>query len=239
MLSTLIDFIYPRRCPICGEIAMPKPEKACTECIKLLQVIREPRCKKCSKPLDDEEQEYCLDCVKKKHHYEKGYALWVYDKTMKKSIADFKFHYRQEYADFYIEQLSKQFCGIIDEWRVDALVPIPLHKSKLRVRGFNQADLLARGLGKQLGIPVLSEYLTRCKKTLPQKELNDKERFKNLTEAFSFTGETYVNKNQIKNIVLVDDIYTTGSTIEACTKILHEQGIEKVYFISLCIGKGY
>ena len=238
MLKSLIDMIYPRRCPICGDIAIPKPQKACMKCIDSLQVIKEPRCKKCSKPVEKEEQEYCLDCSKIEYHYEKGYALWVYDRIMKKSIADFKFRHKKEYADFYVEQLVNHFYYVIKEWEADAFVPVPLHKSKLKERGYNQADLIAQGLGHYLDIPVLSHYLSRSKKTLPQKELNEKERLKNLSEAFSFTQNKCYNRT-ISRVILIDDIYTTGSTIEACADVLLRNGIEKVYFISLCIGKGY
>lgn len=239
MIKELLDFIYPRRCPICGDIVVPKDEKACIDCKPLLQIIKEPRCKKCSKPIDNDEKEYCFDCETKHFHYKKGYALWVYDKRMRKSIADFKYHNRKEYSDFYVEEILKHYSLSLIEMGVDALIPIPIHRSKLKTRGYNQAQILASKLGKELDILVINDLLIRDKRTLPQKGLNDKERLKNLIQAFSLDKEKHKTYNDINKVVLVDDIYTTGSTIEACTNILQQNGVMEVYYISLCIGKGF
>ena len=128
MVKELLDMIYPRRCPICGDIVIPKGEKACPDCKALLQVIKEPRCKRCSKPIENEEKEYCYDCATKHFHYSRGYALWIYDKNMRKSIGDFKYHNRKEYADFYIEELLKYYEESLKEIGADAFIPIPIHK---------------------------------------------------------------------------------------------------------------
>lgn len=240
MLKTIINIIYPKRCPICGDIAIPRGDLACFSCRHKLLPIEEPRCKKCSKPIAFEEKEFCLDCERKHHHYIKGYALWVYDSVMKKSIADFKFHGRREYSEFYVEEIIKRYSKDIQRIAPDVLVPIPIHKSKQLQRGYNQADILAKGIGKELNIPVLSQLLLRDKKTLPQKQLDDKERLKNLEKAFAYSKEESDRYGQtVRKVMLVDDIYTTGSTIEACTNILLQNGVEEVYFISICIGKGY
>lgn len=103
------------------------------------------------------------------------------------------------------------------------------------MRGFNQAELIARKLGQELGISVSTDLLLRTKRTTAQKELNDQERKANLKNAFQ------VAKNNIeaKKILLIDDIYTTGSTIDAASAVLLEHGAEKVYFLSISIGRGY
>ena len=238
--KTIIDIIYPRRCPICGDITIPRGHLACPTCRLKLNRIEEPRCKKCSKPIDSDEKEYCLDCERKNYHYIKGYALWTYDSYMQKSISDFKFHGRREYSEFYVSEIVNKYGHTINEIAPDALVPIPIHRSKQLQRGYNQADILAKGIGKELDIPVLSNILQRDKKTLPQKQLNDKERLKNLEKAFAFSKQEYVKFGRpIQKVILIDDIYTTGSTIEACTNSLIQNGIEQIYFISLCIGKGF
>jgi len=240
LLQTVLDFIYPRRCPICGDIAIPRGELACEECRSVLKAISEPRCKKCSKPIENEEKEYCLDCETKKHHYTKGFALWIYDSVMKKSLADFKFHGRQEYAAFYAEEFIKYYEQSFKQLALDVLVPIPIHKQKQLERGYNQAEILAKELGKKLNITVLSRLLQRDKNTLPQNKLNNKERLRNLEKAFSISQkELEAYSMPIKKVMLVDDIYTTGSTMEACTNILLKSGVEEVYFFSVCIGKGF
>ncbi len=240
MIKHIVDIVYPRRCPICGDIASPRGNLACPSCLDILKLVIEPKCKKCGKQVEYEEQEFCFDCHKKDHQYSYGISLWEYDATMKRSISDFKYKGRREYADFYIDEFVKHYASEISAISPDILVPIPIHKSKLAVRGYNQAEILCKGIGEKLGIEILTDLLIRDKKTLPQKQLNDKERFKNLQKAFSFNHKA---KNKygkaINKILLIDDIYTTGSTIEACSRILLNSGIKEVYFASICIGKGF
>ncbi len=240
MFQYLIDMLYPIRCPVCREIVVPKGQRICVGCREKLKLIEEPRCKKCSKPVEEEEEEYCSDCLRKNFHYVRGYALWVYDAVMKESMADFKYRNKKEYARFYVEELLFHYGETIKKLSFDALVPVPIHRSKYRLRGYNQAAVLAGGIGKELGIPVLNELLIRVKKTLPQKQLNDRERLKNLQEAFQMNSKAADSfGKELNRVLLVDDIYTTGSTIEACTGILQEHGVKEVYFMTVCIGKGY
>ena len=117
---------------------------------------------------------------------------------------------------------------------MDAIIPVPVHPSRRRKRGFNQAEVLAKIVGERLGIPVKAELLRRTKKTLPQKELSVGERLKNLSGAFR-ADEIPEN---IRRVLLVDDIYTTGSTIEACTRVLKAAGVETIYFVVICMAGG-
>lgn len=240
MLQTILDIIYPVRCPVCDEIVIPKGERICSPCKKRLPYIGEPRCKKCSKPIEQEEREYCSDCEHKNFQFVKGFSLWSYDKAMKHSIAEFKYHNKKEYAKFYIQEMVQHYEDIIKKLSPDVIVPIPIHRSKYLERGYNQADILARGLGNALKLPVLSKLLIRNKKTLPQKQLSDKERLRNLQEAFDFNKKGLESfQREINRVLLVDDIFTTGSTIEACTNVLKANGIKDIFFITLCIGKGF
>lgn len=236
----LLDIIYPARCPFCNEIVVPKGNRVCPACLTKLPYINEPRCVKCSKPVENEEAEYCSDCSRKGYHYERGFALWLYDDMMRHSIADFKYHSRKDNAVFYTDEIIRLYGQTIKAISPDVIVPVPIHRSKYLERGYNQAQILAALLGRNLNIPVLSELLLRSRKTMPQKKLSDKERLKNLSEAFCFHTETSLDYNKpIYRVLLVDDIYTTGSTIEACTNILKANGVAEVYFVVLCIGKGF
>lgn len=240
MLQYIIDMLYPVRCPVCGDIVTPKLRRICSPCEKKLQLIAEPRCKKCSKPIDQEQKEYCNDCERKDYHFKRGYSLWVYDSVMKKSVSDFKYRHKKEYAKYYIEQLLQNYGNSITKLAPDVLVPVPIHKSKYRERGYNQAEILAYGIAKELNIPVLPHLLIRNKKTLPQKQLSDKERLRNLQQAFILNEKAVSDyPDSLNRVLLVDDIYTTGSTIEACTNVLIKHGIEHICFITLCIGKGF
>ncbi|MFT4144645.1 MAG: ComF family protein [Mobilitalea sp.] len=240
MFQTILDIIYPVRCPVCMEIATPKGNRVCPNCKGRLPYIQEPRCLKCSKPLEVEEKEYCSDCESKDFHFNRGYAVWVYNKMMMQSISAFKYKSKKEYAAFYTEEIITHYKKQLVKLNLDGIVPVPLHRTKYRERGYNQATLLAKGIGEELDIPVLNDLLIRTKKTVPQKTLNDVERLHNLMEAFQYNKETKsVFRSDLSRVLLVDDIYTTGSTMEACTNVLKENGIKEVYFMVLCIGKGF
>lgn len=240
MYQTLLHLLYPARCPVCFEIVQPKGHLICNMCKNKVQYIKEPRCKKCSKPVEQEEQEYCTDCSQRVYHFVQGYSLWVYDDIMKQSIAAFKYRNKREYANYYLTELLAHYGMQVKRLAPDAIVPIPIHWSKHMERGYNQADILAKGIGRALDIPVLSHLLIRDKRTLPQKKLTDKERLQNLREAFHYNKVVEKkSKCHLRRILLIDDIYTTGSTIEACSHMLINQGIEEIYFITLCIGKGF
>ncbi|WP_099469157.1 ComF family protein [Konateibacter massiliensis] len=230
----VLNILYPHTCPICGRIPKVDRAEVCPECKKKIKYIEEPSCKKCGKQLLAEEQEYCYDCSKREHIYTRGLALWVYGDEIRKSIYNFKYNNKREYARVYANEIVLRHRRKIESWNADALIPIPIHQSKMRSRGFNQAEDLCRELSKQLGVPVLSDCIKREKKTLPQKGLNDKQRIKNLKKAF----KTMNNDVELKRVILVDDIYTTGATINSVAELLENMGVYEIYFITISIGEG-
>lgn len=209
----------------------------CRGCYNNLEWVKEPKCQKCGKPLS-EDDEYCLDCMKRKSTFEKGYGVFVYNSSMQESIGKFKYHGRQEYGKFYAEEMYKEYGEWIKTIGIQAIIPVPIHKRRCRKRGYNQAEIIAQELGKLSGIPVLENFLLRIKDTLPQKELSDRERKENLYQAFQVrTGGARLNQIP-KCVILIDDIYTTGSTLEECSKVLKNVGVKKIFFLCVCIGKG-
>lgn len=218
---------------------MPHGRLVCDGCKDKPVCIEEPRCKKCSKPLLSSEQEYCYDCSVKNFHYQRGYSLWLYDGLMQKSMIAFKYNGRKEYASYYANEIVTHFTKEIRSINPDVIMPIPVHPARRRQRGYNQAELLALELGRRLHILVRSDVLIRTVKTRPQKGLSNIERMKNLEKAFA-VNEVYKDECRMYHkVMLVDDIYTTGSTIEACSKILLSSGAGEVYYVTLCIGQGY
>ena len=230
----IIGLFYPARCPICGKPTGYKKELIHKKCREKLPYITGAKCMKCGKHVESSEVEFCYDCTKIKHIYDSGRCLYSHNAEIKKSLYDFKYKNKREYAKAYGEELSDNFKNEIISWNADVIIPVPLHKSKLRLRGYNQAELIAKELGKNLNIPVDSKALLRKNKTKPQKELNDSDRKKNVKNAF------IVDKSVVKykKVILVDDIYTTGSTIDGCARVLKEKGIEKVYYIGMSMGAG-
>ncbi|WP_313187396.1 ComF family protein [Lacrimispora sp.] len=232
--SFFVDLLFPRRCPVCDEIVMPKGRLICPECVKKLSFVKNPVCKKCGKEVISPDMEYCFDCVRHKRTFEYGRALVNYDENAGSSMAKIKYKNKREYLDFYGEAICVRYGKLIRRMEADVLVPVPVHPSRKKERGFNQAEILARRIGERLGLVVCPSMLVRNKKTMPQKGLDPAGRLKNLEEAFS-AGKMIEG---VEGVILVDDIYTTGSTIEACTRALKKAGIKRVYFLAICIGRG-
>jgi len=201
--------------------------------------VREPKCLRCGKPLTEREEEYCYDCSSKPFSYRQGFSLWVYNRTASQMMSAFKYKGRQEYAACFGEEFVRRYERELRRIRPQALIPVPVHSSKKRLRGYNQAELLAREISRRTGIPVITDLLIRSRKTEPQKNLNDRERLLNLLQAFSIDKERAKKYSGCRKILLVDDIYTTGSTMEACTKALLAAGMTEVYCASVCIGNGF
>lgn len=232
--ETILNLLFPHRCPVCGEIVKAPGRQICPDCRLRLSPVLSPTCKKCGKEIPDAALEYCVDCERHPHSFESGIALLNYNDAARASMAAIKYRNKREYLDFYGALMAARFEKTIRRMRVDALVPVPVHASRRRSRGFNQAELLAEILGERLSLPVHPEFLTRRKKTLPQKNLTPAERLKNLSGAFR-AGRI---PDGVRSVLLVDDIYTTGSTIEACTRALMGAGVEKVYFAVICMTGG-
>lgn len=229
----LTDILYPRRCPICGEIPGQRGSLICPGCAQQVRPLEEPLCKKCGKPLADEAEEFCPDCRRGNHIYTRGYAALPYTGQIRQSVYQIKYHNKREYLDYYGPLMAQALEARIRPWQADFLVPVPLHRSRRRKRGFNQAEILARHVGKQLGISVRTDLVRRTRATRPQKELGYRERQNNLKGAFKIGSDDV----KLKKIILVDDIYTTGSTVDAIAGELLAHGAGEVYFISLCIGR--
>ena len=233
MRDVLINLLFPLRCPVCDDIVPSGEGKVCRTCRPKIRYILEPTCRKCGRQLNDNADVFCAECEKTKHIFDRGVALYDYQ-SIKKSIYRFKYKGRCEYADFYAEDIYRHLKDEIQSMKADAIVPIPLHASRKRSRGYNQAELLAKRLSRLTGIPMQKNLVKRIKKTVPQKQLDSHGRQNNLKKAFN------INPNVVKlnqTIILVDDIYTTGSTIDAVAYEMKRRGIKTVYFIALCIGE--
>lgn len=237
--ENLMHLLFPHRCPICDKAMFSsvflEPELCCPSCRNIPEYVKEPVCKKCGKPIDNERQEYCQDCRKHKRNYVQGKALWIYQSQVKQSMYRFKYQNRQEYARYYGSEIVRVYGEWIQRIGIEAIVPIPLHRTRKRQRGYNQAELLAREIARQTKLPMYPNMLKRIKNTKAQKNLKEEERKNNLKKAF----KTQRNKVQLNHILLVDDIYTTGSTINEAALELQRTGIEHIYYISVCIGRGY
>lgn len=224
--------VYPVHCPVCDELVDEPGEKICAECLGKIKLLTPPWCMRCGRKVQEGE-EYCRDCREKRHAFDRGRALYEYTDAAA-SIYRFKYAGRREYAGFFGEEIAEYLGDFIRQIKPDGIVPIPLHRRRYARRGYNQAELLARETGRRLGIPLYPKMLVRVRNTVPQKKLNPQERQNNLKKAFNIGR----NDVKLKVILVFDDIYTTGSTIDEAARALREAGAEKIYFITLACGAG-
>lgn len=251
----LLDLLFPAKCPVCGQVLKRKEEWICRSCRKDLPRVTEPACVRCGKPLEEDTKEYCLDCGKKRMSARvnsrgengcmaksdpicRGMALWVYTDSMRRVMADFKYQGYYRESAFFAEELIRFKGDKIRQWKPDYVIPVPLHRRKRWFRGYNQAACLAKEIGQRICVPVVAAALERRRYTRPQKNLDDISRRENVRGAFRICGE-WRKILWGKCVLLVDDIYTTGATLESCADALCEAGVKKVYFVCLCTGGDY
>ena len=229
----ILQLLFPTRCPVCDRIVKPFGEKICLECLPKLRAVTPPWCMKCGKKIQGDE-ELCTDCKNRNHTFDRARTLYEYG-TAAPSIYRLKYKGRQEYADFFGEEMGKYLGEFIRRVSPDVLVPVPLHRKKQKRRGYNQAACLARALGKSLNLPVDEKLVKRVRNTAPMKRLNPTERQNNLKKAF------IIGRNDVKlydRVILVDDIYTTGTTLDEIAALLKAGGVSEVYCVTLACGAG-
>jgi len=229
-----LGLIYPWRCPLCHDILIGHKGNICPKCLKALPVVVEPRCKRCSKALTGE-GEYCFDCRSKKHFFDEGYSVLSYNEKMRQSIVYFKFYGRREYGNFYAEILTRFSMPAVKRWQPEVLLPVPIHRRRRNARGYNQTEVIGHVLSKGFSIPIRTDLIKRVKNTKAQKESSINERKQNIKDAFAVNEEI----RQYERVLLIDDVYTTGSTVNEIAKVLKAKGVKQVYFVTVCIGNGF
>lgn len=239
----LLRILFPPRCPICDEILEAELIRAGwgahIACEGKLNTIGQKICYRCGKPLKNAQKEYCFDCQKqfaKRQSFfcREGRSVYLYRGEIQKSMYRFKYSNRRQYAAYFAGKMYDGYADWIRRRNIDVIVPVPMYRKKRRTRGYNQAELLAEELAKRMEIPCEPKAVRRIKNTSPLKLLNAQERKNNLKKAFQ--AADFIVK--YKSILIVDDIYTTGSTIEAVAQEIRKSGVEHVYFLTLCTGEG-
>ena len=233
--------IYPRRCPGCGEVISPDAF-ICPECNTRFKRIQPPYCMRCGRHTESEDDELCSECASRNHAYTYGIAVFEYDELMRYSMSNFKFNGWRENADFYVHETTERAAERIRAFAPSVIVPVPIHSSKRAYRGFNQTELLADGIGQNLGIPVVKDLLLRARRTDAQKHLGLELRRANLKHAFTCDigryDRAYIEQH-FERVLLLDDIYTTGATMENCTQALLAAGVAEVGILSISVGRMY
>ena len=237
-VSVAADLLYPRNCLVCEHTVLPEGQKGvvCPSCRSEAKFISPPCCDRCALPFPGAIDTHfvCGYCKDLKFHFSRTYAVCRAEGVVRTCIHRFKYsreiYFARHLEEWFVEGAVR---WAIDWSLVDALVPVPLYSRKLREREFNQAEYLARALSRAVGKPVLNGHLRRDRDTGTQTKLDARHRAENLRDAFSCRqGEALEGKR----LVLVDDVFTTGATVDGCAKVLRRAGVAEVWVLVLARG---
>jgi competence protein ComFC len=230
--ETARDLVFPAHCYECGD-RLPAGW-LCQACSDQLIRIEPPICRICSKPFaaSSDKDFVCMDCRSMAFHFQCVVVPLRYGGTIRDMIHGLKYHSQSWLAKPLGAFLEE---ALVDERLpepIDAFVPVPLHPVRLRERGYNQALLLAQELSSRANIPVL-QALHRCRPSASQTEFNRRQRMQNLRDAFALRQNVPVKQ---KKIVLVDDVLTTGVTLNECARVLLQAGASSVHALAVARG---
>jgi len=222
---TVLEFFLPRLCLFCGAgVGEEAPQALCPECEAQIEWVSSPLCPRCGRVYESGDSDrLCSDCQSDPPPFARARAAALYDPKgiVGQAIKRFKFDGQIVYLPLLRSWLQRP-VGMALVAEAEVLLPVPLFSKRLKERGFNQALELARGFPEKT---VDFESLIRFKNTRPQVELTGKERRENVKDAFKVTRPAELKS---KNILLIDDLYTTGSTAQECAKVLLRAGAARV-----------
>lgn len=225
-LKQAVDFILPPTCGLCREV-VAVPGALCSGCWRQVSFLAAPWCESCGVPfgLPTEPGTRCALCLAAPPLYAKARAAMGYDETSRALIGRFKYSDQTNLLPTLTPWLVRAVQELLP---VDMIVPVPLHRWRLLKRKYNQSALLARAVGEALGLPVELLTLQRQRATRPQVGMKREERLRNVRDAFVVTGHV-----ADKTVLLVDDVLTTGATLEACSATLLAAGASAVHVLTL------
>jgi len=223
----LLDLVLPPRCAGCGQMG----SLWCATCHAQVQVVHDPVCRRCGRPqspqADLPSKALCPQCRHSPREIESIRSAVIFEGPLRQAIHHLKYSGRSSLAEPLGRFLTE--CWIASPLPADLIVPVPLHEARLRERGYNQSTLLARQLARTSELPLAEEALKRVRATTPQVTLNAIEREANVRGAFEARADLVIGRR----ILLVDDVCTTGATLEACSRALKQGGATSVWGLTL------
>ncbi len=230
--NRLLDLCLPPRCLNC-EVETRDPLALCPTCWEALSFLHSPQCRCCGLPFTDSRQQQntlCGRCIASPPPYTACRSALVYDEASKPVILRFKHADRTDSAALLAQWLYQAGTELLEA--SDLIIPVPLHRSRLLKRRYNQSALLASALSRKTGIPWKGNLLLRHRKTENQGLFSREGRQRNVAGAFNCPSR-YKEVLQNKSVLLIDDVHTTGATAESCSKALLRAGAQKVRVLTV------
>ena len=228
LLKQLKKLLVPYYCVICG-LQTNNSYGICDPCFSDLPWLTH-YCARCSNPLINSNNLLCGSCLKSKLYYDKIISLFHYRPPISQLITQFKFHKKLHLSRNFSQLIVSQLNDFINTSNIkfDIVIPVPLHRKRIKERGFNQANEIAKLIAKKLQILLANNVVVRVKNTSPQTELPSKQRKRNVKNAFFVQGNI-----QDKNILIIDDVITTGATVNELSRVLKKSGADHIVVCSL------
>ena len=230
----LLNLVFPPVCPICQTLLNGKGTDllVCPTCRTAIKPIQPPYCPRCGlpEPFGDGAGYLCGQCLQEKRYFEVHRSSGLYEGALKEAIHTFKYKGVFPLVRLFGDLLQPTLQTLSREYSFDVMIPVPLHFRRLRERGFNQALLLVKELSKRIVIPYEGRVLKKIKDTPVQISLKKRERRKNLIGVFQVKDSKAIIG---KSVVLVDDVYTTGTTVNECSRALLKAGAERVAVLTV------
>lgn len=225
----VLAFVYPPYCLVCGSPLKMDEKLVCEPCWDEVERAEQPFCTKCGSSLKNPSQP-CPSCKDEGYNFSAVRVATGFNETVQKIIHSLKYRGKRSLAKRLGVILANRTLGDERFTGADLLMPVPLHPSRARERGYNQSELIAEVIGQKLDLPVDKNILSRKKRTKAQTDLDAKQRRENVKGAFVVRRPEEVSG---KRVVIVDDVLTTGATLEACTEALLSAGAKEVYTLAL------
>lgn len=231
IVDALVSILVPAPCRICGAVLtraglLP----VCEDCFATLGPLRGPLCECCGRPFISEmtlgsTSQRCLACRRNVYAFQHARSFAPYTDQMVRAIGLLKYEKLTRLGQWFAERLYELIQSDSTLQSVDVIVPVPLHRARLRERGYNQAELIAKPLARRLGIPLSSYLLVRTKPRPPRLLLSRRERWLTVRGAYEMRRGAQVDN---LHVLLVDDVFTTGATLDACARALKRAGAKSV-----------
>ena len=234
-MKALLDLVYPRNCVGCGSSLAEESGHLCLDCVSATHLISLPYCSICGEPVSGRvDHAYtCHQCSAAPPHYAWARAAVRYEGPVRDALHDFKYRQAVWLQQDLVQLLTALSRVVAVQDEIDLILPVPLHRRRRLQRGFNQSELLARGLSQEIMRPLMFKNLVRIRYTITQTSLSAKARMNNVRGAFALRSEAEIKG---KRILLLDDVMTTGATISECARVLKKAGADQVVAMSVARG---